>query len=489
MREPARPSLERHAGAIAAVLATAGAAAALVWLTTIDPTPALAERRPGMDGGGAATASTENVIIGEIFQSFDGSPGGPAGVWPGFRGVGRDNVVPVSAPFSARWGTSGPAVLWSVALGEGHAGPAVADGRVFLLDYDEEERADVLRCFSLGDGRELWRRGYHVRIKRNHGFSRTVPAVAGGVVVTLGPRGHVMAVDAEAGDLLWALDLEQEYGTEIPLWYTGQCPLIDQDVVILAPAGAALLVGLDARTGDVLWSVPNPDRWGMSHTSVVPMTLDGRRMYVYSALGGMVAVEADGEDRGRVLWTTTLWTQSVLAPTPLVLPGGRLFVTAGYGAGSMLLQVAAAGDGYSVTEVARFSPAEALASEQQTPILFEGRVFGIQPKDAGALRNQLVCYRADDVTRPVWSSGPTHRFGLGPYLVVGDRLVILDDDGTLTLAEATSDGYRQLAQARVFEAVDAWAPMALVGNRLLLRDLRSLLCLEIGTGDSAGGHA
>jgi len=481
--------LERHAGTIAAVLGTAASGAALVWLTTTHPTPALAERRPGMDGRTAATVSTEDVAIGEIFQSFDGSPDGAAGVWPGFRGPGRDNVVPASPSHAARWGASGPTVLWSVALGEGHAGPAVAEGRVFVLDYDEEERADMLRCFSLGDGRELWRRGYHVRIKRNHGFSRTVPAIEGRVVVTLGPRGHVMAVDAETGDLLWTLDLEKDYGTEIPLWYTGQCPLIEEGVVILAPAGTALLVGLDVRTGDVLWSVPNPDGWGMSHTSVVPMTLNGRRTYVYSALGGMVAVAADGEDRGRVLWTTTLWTQSVLAPTPLVLPGGRIFVTAGYGAGSMLLQVAPAGDGYGVTEVGRYSPAEGLASEQQTPILFKGHIFGIQPKDAGALRNQLVCYRADDVSRPVWSSGPTHRFGLGPYLVVGDRLVVLDDDGTLTLAEAALDGYRQLAQAQVFEAVDAWAPMALVGNRLLLRDLRRLLCLEIDADDSAGGRS
>ena len=37
--------------------------------------------------------------------------------------------------------------------------------------------SDVLRCLSLADGREIWRRWYRTGAKRNHGVSRTVPAV------------------------------------------------------------------------------------------------------------------------------------------------------------------------------------------------------------------------------------------------------------------------------------------------------------------------
>ena len=92
-------------------------------------------------------------------------------------------------------------------------------------DYDEELGEDALRCLSLDDGREIWRRAYRVRVKRNHGMSRTVPALADGVVVTVGPRCHVMAVNAISGELLWGLDLERAYGSETPFWYTGQCPL------------------------------------------------------------------------------------------------------------------------------------------------------------------------------------------------------------------------------------------------------------------------
>jgi len=49
------------------------------------------------------------------------------------------------------------------------------------------ERANVLRCLSLADGREIWRFNYSGQVKRNHGVSRTIPAVTEQYVVALGP--------------------------------------------------------------------------------------------------------------------------------------------------------------------------------------------------------------------------------------------------------------------------------------------------------------
>jgi outer membrane protein assembly factor BamB len=288
-----------------------------------------------------------------------------------------------------------------------------------------------------------------------------------------------MCVDAATGELRWGLDMERDWGTTTPFWYTGQCPLVDGGTVVLAPAGAALLIGVDAASGEVLWQTPNPHEWQMSHTSVTRMTIAGTPMYVYSAVGGMVAVSAAEADRGAVLWESSLWSQSVLAPSPLALPDGRIFVTAGYGAGSMVLQVTRAGDEWTIEKVQEFKPVNGMASEQQTPILFADHVFAIQPKDAGPLKNQLVCYHPDDCTSPVWTSGADNQFGLGPYLVADSKILILDDDGTLTMIEASAGGYRQLARARILDGRDAWGPLALVGGRLLLRDATRMVCLDL----------
>jgi outer membrane protein assembly factor BamB len=139
-----------------------------------------------------------------------------------------------------------------------------------------------------GRRKELWRRSYGLSIKRKHGMSRTVPAVTADYVLTIGPRCQVMCVKRETGDFLWGIDLVKEYQTEVPLWFTGQCPMIDNNKAILAPGGSALMIAVDCATGKVLWETPNPDKLKMSHSSIMPWTLNGKRMYVYSANGGVV---------------------------------------------------------------------------------------------------------------------------------------------------------------------------------------------------------
>lgn len=464
------------AGVVAAVGVTLG-----ILAFSRPPADTVVESVPGLDGQvGKAGPVEAPVRIGEIFEKLDMAPAaGLPGVWEGFRGPEFSNIVAAPGVLADRWSTNGPRVTWSVTLGEGHAGAAVRNGYVYLLDHDEKRHADLLRCFALADGRELWRRGYKLHLKRNHGLSRTVPAVSERYVVTLGPRCHVMCVKAGTGEFLWGLDLEREFGTRTPDWYTGQCPLIDGDVAVLAPCGTnVLMLGVDCASGQTVWSTPAAGKWQMSHASVAPASFDGKKMYVYAAINGMAGVSAEGEDRGRILWQTEDWKPAVIVPSPVIMPDGRILVTAGYGAGSMVFQVRRAGAGFKVETRRQYAPRDGFASEQQTPVFFQGRLFGILPKDAGSARNQFAC--ADPDGRILWTSGKETRFGMGPVMVAGDRFLILDDGGTLTMARATIEGFQSMAAAKVLEGPDAWAPFALAGTRLLLRDSRRMVCVELG---------
>ena len=77
-------------------------------------------------------------------------------------------------------------------------------------------------------------------------------------------------------------------GKITPDFYSGQCPLIDNDVAVLAPGGKALMIGVRCSDGEILWRTPNPDSLLMSHGSIMPMVIHGRKMYVYNAVGGVV---------------------------------------------------------------------------------------------------------------------------------------------------------------------------------------------------------
>jgi outer membrane protein assembly factor BamB len=474
---------------------------------------------------------------------FDGVPADLPGAWPRFRGANFDAISTEEVRLARTWPQQGPRVLWSIDIGEGYAGPAVLAGRVYLLDYDHENQADVVRCLSLADGKDIWRYSYGIKVKRYHGMSRTIPAVTDKHVVTLGPKCHVTCLDSVTGEFRWMLDLAADFGATVPTWYAGQCPLIDEGKAIIAVGGDTLMMAVDCETGEIVWQSPNPHRWEMTHSSIMPAEFMGTRMYVYCASAGVVGISAKD---GGILWETTEWRVSTAnVPSPVVVGDGLIFLSGGYNAGSMMLRLTRDGDEivaqpvfwflfsvalefqsdldngivsnelqrefeqnetvlsqylnvsaeepgnrwliadglkkYSVRKEeqrlniygSRLGP-EAFGSEQQTPIFYEGHIYGIRPD------KRLVCLDLNG--QVVWTSPSTHRFGprgLGPYTIAQGMMYILDDTGMLTLAEATPSGYVPLAEAKVLDGIETWGPMAVASGRLILRDLNRMMCLDI----------
>lgn len=453
------------------------------WWLGYDPVNELVTTEPGLDNRGAK-AVIPDIEIGAFYEALPaaGEPGSAAALnetWPRFRGAYFDNISRSPVKLIDRFPEQGPEQLWKVDLGEGYAAAAIYKGLVYVLDHDEEMRADLLRCFRLESGEELWRRGYQINLKRNHGMSRTVPAVTEDYILTIGPKAHVMCVRRADGELLWGLNVALDYEAEIPLWNTGQCPLIDGDRAIIATGGSSLMVAADLETGEILWEAPNPNNWLMSHSSIMPYEFNGVKMYVYSAFGGVCGIGAEGEMAGKVLWESQAWNHQTVAPSPVCLPDGKIFLTAGYGAGGMVIQLSGTGSQFQVEVISEYLPKEGLASEQQTPVVFDGHLLGILPKDAGPLRNQLVCVHPDNFNEVVWSSGPEKRFGLGPFMIADGKLFLLNDDGTLVIARPSTSTYQELDRYQVIDGHDAWGPLAVADGYMVLRDAKTMICIDL----------
>jgi outer membrane protein assembly factor BamB len=458
------------------------------WLFKAQPLD-LQARVPGMDDRPRQEARSDSVIIGQFFDTLATMDEVIPGDWPRFRGSDLDNISKDATPLAETWDTSGPAIIWRTSLGEGYAGPAVHNGRVYILDYNERKKADALRCFSLSSGKELWRRWYYVDLKRNHGYSRTIPAVTDKYLVTIGPRSHVMCVDPASGNMLWSIDLEKVFGipgTEkgriTPDFYSGQCPLIDDNVAVIAPGGKALMIGVDCASGKIIWNTPNTDSLRMSHSSIIPMVINGKRMYVYNAVGGVCGVSAEKADIGKLMWVTTDWSPATTAASPLYLGNDEIAVFGSYGAGGARIAVNSAGSGYSASVKEQHKATNGLASDQQTPIILGNFIWSVLPENAGSLKKQLVCYNKSDLQKAVWSSGKENRFGrgLGPYIVSGDKLYLLDDDGNLYFYRIQGSKVLLISSHKILKGVEAWGPMAIAGKYLIMRDSRNLLCLNIG---------
>ncbi len=460
-----------------------------------DPTDNFKLAMPGADNRPQATArKADDVIIGEFFMKEEQTPnsnpstlnsklsphaGGFRGSWPCFRGSNHDNIASNANGMSLM--KDAFKEMWTLKTGEGHASPVISQGKAYVLDYDEQLSSDALRCIDLITGKQLWKRWYRVPMKRNHGFSRTIPAIYQNHVVSIGPEGHVMCCDKETGEMQWSIDMKKRFATEIPFWYTGQCPLIDNGTLVLAPAGKdTLMLGVDIETGKTLWATPNSPHLKMSHSSVMPMTLGGTRTYVYIGVGGVCGVSAEKGSIGKMLWNTSKWQPSVVAPSPLQISDNQIFLVAGYGAGGALLQVDKRGTGWSATIKDSYKASAGMSSEQQTPIRYKGTLITILPKDGGGMRERLAMYSPDNLHSPIWTSAANERFGLGPYLIIDDKLFAFKEDGELYVYSVGAKSMTLLRKQRVMEeGIDAWGPIAYADGYIIVRDSKTIKCLKV----------
>lgn len=439
----------------------------------------LQPRVPGTDSAPGTSGESANPVLAGKLIPGPGTAAALTGAWPQFRGPNRDGIAterrdrldaaPSQQPLSRDWKTSPPRELWSLEVGDGYAGVAIRAGRVYLLDYDRDAKQSALRCLSLADGIEIWRFSYPLTIKRNHGMTRTMPTLAGNLLIALDSKGNVFCLDATTGELKWSVSLVHEFGATIPEWYAGQCPLVDGDKVILAPGGKnALLVALDLTTGKPLWQSPNPHEWKMTHSSIMPLDFGGVRQYIYCASKGVVGV--DSAD-GRQLWETADWKISIATvPSPVPLSDGRIFLTGGYNAGSLMLQTEVTNDQFSVKTLFKLS-ANVFGATQHTPILKANHLYGIRAD------GRFVCLGLDG--KVVWSSGSGENFGLGSFLMAGDLIYALNDSGQLSLLDVSAPQFTLLGQIKPLTGRESWAPMALADGRLILRDLTRLVCLDV----------
>jgi outer membrane protein assembly factor BamB len=390
--------------------------------------------------------------------------------WPQFRGPERTAASPEKNLLRS-WPVDGPEILWSTAVAQGYAVPAVYDGKVYFNDYDEANSAVLVRCLTLEEGRELWRFAEQRRIRPNHAITRTVAATDGQFVFSLDPKATFRALDANTGEVIWRKSFVKDYGARIPPWYNGQNPLVERDRVIVAPAGStALVVALDKASGRELWRTPNPEGWQLSHASPMPARLGEVDQYLFSVLQGTVGV---AKSDGRLLWHFPFKFNVSVSPSPLVVDDERVFITAGYDAGSAMFRVRREGEGFT-TEALFSLPSSEWNSEVQTPVLFEDHLFAVGKKRRGL----FTCLDLEG--RQVWTSDGNAYFGLGSFILADGMFFILEGrTGMLRLLEANTKQYAELASAQILRGHDVWAPLALSEGRLLIRDLERLVCLKV----------
>lgn len=397
--------------------------------------------------------------------------------WPQFQGPDR-NGHSRETGIAKSWPETGPKTLWTVPVGEGFGGAAVSAGEVYFLDRISGQE-DIFRCLSLDTGEELWRYSYPAESEVSYPGSRTVPTVTDKHVYTVGVLGDFHCFDRETGKVVWHHNLVEDYDLGgPPRWGISQAPAVSGDLVVVAPqASDALLAAYNRFTGERVWT--SVGIGGLGYVSPVIKTLHGvEQVLMVSAPGrrqpGTVAgiALADGE----VLWRYEEWACRIPIPYPTVLPGNRVFITGGYGAGSHLFEVSKVGEDWSTKKV--FETMD-FGSQIHQPLFVDGVLFG--NSNSNDEKDGMVCLTLDGTRE--WRtrddrSLPNFDFG---NLIYVDGLIVNFEGrrGTLHLVEPSTEGYNELASASIFRGNKMWAPMAFSDGKLVLRSQGEMTCLDL----------
>jgi outer membrane protein assembly factor BamB len=295
--------------------------------------------------------------------------------WPWIYGPRRNHTSDQKGVLRT-WPAEGPKVLWTVPMGAGFGGPAVSRGSVYVLDRDEKV-GDTLRVLDLASGKELWTFAYDAPGTFMFPGSRTTPTVDGDRVYTSGPLGDLHCLSTTSQKPIWQKNIWKEFGGgELPRWAVVQHPLIYGDVVIVAPQTAqAGVVAYDKLTGALKWK---SDSLGGLPGYVSPSIAKiggADHLVMITASVGRGRNARDGSvtgldpRTGRILWSYKGWQNPIPVPQPVDAGAGRLLITGGYGAGTVMIKVDKAADGsFAATEV--FRNAE-VGAHTQPPILFK----------------------------------------------------------------------------------------------------------------------
>jgi outer membrane protein assembly factor BamB len=390
--------------------------------------------------------------------------------WPQYLGPDRNGIYHGPA-IADTWGAGGPRVVWRKTIGQGFAGPAVAGNRVLVFHRLKNE--EVLESLDPATGASQWRYAYPTAYRDDFGFDagpRAVPVVVDGVVYTFGAEGQLSAVDLTKGTRLWSVDTMKRFNVAKGYFGAGGSPLVENGRVIANIGGEkAGIIAFDAKSGMVVWTATQD---AASYSSGVGATIGGKRLAVFLTREGLVGLDpANGQIQFQQRWRSRQ-AASVNAASPVVV-GDQIFVSAEYGPGAGVLQVA----GAKLTPL--WQSDEALSNHYATSIYYNGTLYGFHGRQEFGQDFRAVDFKTGKV---LWSQD---MFRAGSVILAGDRLVILRESGELVMAPASPTGFRPTARAQVLRGVARPYP-ALADGFLYVRterdektDESSLVCLDL----------
>jgi outer membrane protein assembly factor BamB len=420
-------------------------------------------RRPGRNAASwlilcllatPACAAAETVAEGLIAS--------PEPDWPHWRGPRRDGISDEKGLLQA-WPEGGPPLLWKIdGLGKGWSSPIIVGDSLYITG----DIGNDLVVFAFDrDGTPKWRAKNGKFWKNPYPGARASCAFSEGRLYNMNAHGRVACLNAASGDELWAVNILERFEGKNITWALSECLLVDGPRLIVTPGGKkALMAALDKRTGQTVWTTGPLGDDRTSHCSPILFRYAGRRLIANCSSAHGFGVDADS---GELLWTVPLKSPYGTNISTPVYDSGRVYFVTPYTELGRQYRLRAEGQSLAAEHVWT-SPLDTVTG---CAVLVDGTLFAAGYKKSKwwfgvDWETGRTKYQLKDLTT-------------GAAVYADGRLYCLDERGTVALLKPDGlevTGRFSLVTNRVN---DAWAHPVLHDGRLYLRYHDTLWCYDV----------
>lgn len=416
--------------------------------------------------------------------------------WPGWMGANRDGVylengIVDSIP------SDGLPVKWRYPIQGGYAGPAVADGRVFVFDYVKTDgeafnspgsRANLqgserLTAIDAQTGKKLWESSYDCPYSVSYPAGpRCTPTVDGDFVFTLGSEGDLRCLSASDGSVVWELSLKNDLGAKVPIWGFASHPLVVGDLLYTMVGGdGQSIVAFEKNTGQVAWKALDGPAGYCPPTIIEAGRTQQLIVYNPYAVYGLDPLT------GRAFWDVPIEPAYEMSITRPVVDGNRMFVS---GIRQEALMIELAGDSATAKEVWRGENKSAVHCSNSTPMFVGGVVYGTD-----CVEGNLIAVDGQDGSR-LWTTFEATKPGEKRFIKHGtafltrvadtNRYLIFSETGDLQMASLTREGFEDLGRTKILEPTGecfgrnvVWSHPAYANRTALARNDKEIVAVDL----------
>jgi outer membrane protein assembly factor BamB len=214
-----------------------------------------------------------------------------------WRGTERNGFY-VETNLLKSWPPEGPAMTWKTGIiGNGYGSPTVTADRIYITG--ELDTTGYLFAFT-PEGKLLWKSAYGKEWVVNYQGSRCAPTVAGDLVYVCSGLGDLACFDAVTGTKKWSVDMIHDLHGRFTLFGHAESSLIDGDKVFLVPGGKDTnVVALNRFTGKIIW-ISKGQSEIPGYNSPYLVRLFNRDLLVTFTAYSLLGIDAQ---TGELLWT------------------------------------------------------------------------------------------------------------------------------------------------------------------------------------------